>query len=104
MNKKHLKMLGKLMHNKRKMVKESLLAMTGSSHPQILHVLGAIKDITIMILVDKSTTLIDRFAISKLTLQVVHGTKTQLMVANRTHLICDSHCISLFDSLQSMQN
>ncbi len=75
----------------------SFHAMTGSSHPLTMRVLGVLSKTNITILLDNGSThnFIDPCVVSKLRLPVIKDNHFQVTVANGTKLNCDGVCLGL---------
>jgi hypothetical protein len=75
----------------------SFHAMTGTEHPQTMHVIGQLKNKKVILLIDGGSThnFIDEAIVSKLALPVNREKKFQVMVANREKIDCVGQCRAL---------
>ncbi|GFS38385.1 hypothetical protein Acr_00g0057160 [Actinidia rufa] len=71
-------------------------AMTGTSHPQTIRVLGKLQNHEVTVLIDGGSThnFIDQNVVSKFGLHVVQDKTFQVMVANREKIDCAGQCFS----------
>jgi len=80
----------------------SFHAMTRTEHPQIMCVIGQLKNKKVMLLIDGGSThnFIDEAIISKLALPINREKKFQVMVANREKIDCVGQCRALIINIE----
>jgi hypothetical protein len=80
----------------------SFHAMTRTEHPQIMRVIGQLKNKKVMLLIDGGSThnFIDKAIVSKLALPINREKKFQVMVANREKIDCVGECRALIINIE----
>jgi len=80
----------------------SFHAMTRTEHPQIMRVIGQLKNKKVMLLIDGGSThnFIDKAIVSKLALPINREKKFQVMVANREKIDCVGQCRALIINIE----
>jgi hypothetical protein len=80
----------------------SFHTMTRTEHPQIMRVIGQLKNKKVMLLIDGGSThnFIDEAIVSKLALPINREKKFQVMVANREKIDCVGQCRALIINIE----